>query len=388
MNMEKYDYIIAGAGCAGRSLAVHLMPYLVATGKSLLMIDEDWQEHKGKTWCFWETQPGIFESIVFKKWTKLFFSGFSGKKELDIHPYTYKMIRSVDFYDYTSSVIENSSSVTIVTGKIEQTYSSGQYAYVLLNGRTYAADYVFNSIPAPVKKEDEKYQYFLQHFKGWIIQTDEDIFHPAAATLMDFNTFQKMGTSFFYVLPLSSNKAMVEYTVFSTALLQESEYQLALNKYIRGNLGCKKFDILEEENGVIPMSDHPLPKGTGRIINIGTAGGFTKPSTGYTFRFIQKHCVAMVAQLSNGGHPLVNNSFPRRFAYYDGTLLRLLRHNNIAGKEIFSILFEKSQPHQLLKFLDNETSILQEWNIFKVLPKKKFLKALIERMIAVNWHIS
>ena len=72
--------------------------------------------------------------------------------------------------------------------------------------------------------------WLLQHFKGWYIETKQACFQPDSATLMDFRAEQNRGTAFFYVLPFSATKALVEYTLFSPNLLAENEYDEALKK--------------------------------------------------------------------------------------------------------------------------------------------------------------
>ena len=162
-----------------------------------------------------------------------------------------------------------------------------------------------------------------------------------------------------------------------------ASYTSALKQYIREQLHCGDYEIKEREKGIIPMSDHPIKSQEGRIIYLGTAGGFTKGSTGYTFRFIQKHTAAIVAQLIKTGKPAISAISPGRFATYDATLLYLLSSRRLSGEKIFSTLFKRNKSTQILKFLDNETSLMEEIRIFKTLQKREFALALLNRTIAV-----
>lgn len=379
--MKHFDYIIAGAGCAGRSLAIRLIPYLKAANKRALMVDNVQNKGNDKTWCFWEEHPDIFEPAVYKKWNRLSFAGKFINRELDIHPYQYKMIRATDFYAYTDKQLSQCDHISTIHGNVENLYSEKEQAYVVIDGETFSTDYAFCSIPRIIQKRPERYQYLLQHFEGWVIATDHPIFDPECATLMDFNTSQQAGTSFFYVLPLSSNRALVEYTVFSGQELTTEEYTNALKQYIREQLHCEHYTVLEQEHGVIPMSDHPIKQQQERIIYLGTAGGFTKGSTGYTFRFIQKHTAAIVKQLMNSGDPCISALSAQRFNIYDATLLHLLSSKRLSGEQIFSTMFKKNSARQILKFLDNETSLIEELQIFSTLQKKEFALALLNRTI-------
>jgi len=99
--MEKYDYIITGAGAAGLSLLVHMIHSGKFSEKKILLLDRLPKDKNDRTWCFWETEPGLFEPVVFRKWNQLWFHGPDGQSALhDIHPYQYKLIRGIDFYNY------------------------------------------------------------------------------------------------------------------------------------------------------------------------------------------------------------------------------------------------------------------------------------------------
>ncbi|MEO7120679.1 MAG: lycopene cyclase family protein, partial [Ginsengibacter sp.] len=108
---------------------------------------------------------------------------------------------------------------------------------------------------------------------------------------------------------------------------------------------------------------------------IGTAGGQTKPSTGYTFRFIQKEADKIVEELLSKGQISVVKKINNRFLFYDSTLLHILSKKLLAGKTIFSMLFKKNPATIIFKFLDNETTVAQELKLLNSLPKKIFSKA-------------
>jgi lycopene beta-cyclase len=96
---QQYDYIITGAGCAGLSLAMHLMESKKFGDKKILLIDKTAKNKNDRTWCFWEKGAGLFEPIVHKQWEHLWFYGEAFYKEMAILPYRYKMIRGLDFYN-------------------------------------------------------------------------------------------------------------------------------------------------------------------------------------------------------------------------------------------------------------------------------------------------
>ena len=71
---------------------------------------------------------------------------------------------------------------------------------------------------------------------------------------MDFNCDQKNDVHFFYTLPFSKNKALIETTWLSDLEDQNlMDYDLQLENYIKNNLGIKSYKINFTEKGAIPI---------------------------------------------------------------------------------------------------------------------------------------
>lgn len=350
-------------------------------GKRFLLIDKEPKIRNDRTWCFWEKESGYFESIVYKKWDRLLFRSEKLLLPLDIAPYQYKMIRGIDFYDYCFSKIHRQRDIDIKYGEIS--FERGREIKINDEILPVKGAVVFNSIYLPAQKQENKF-YLLQHFKGWIIETPTTQFDPACGTLMDFNMPQDHGASFVYLLPLTPNMALVEYTLFTKELLQQQEYGLQLRTYINQHLKIASFTIREEEFGIIPMTNAKFKGYQHGMYNIGTAGGQTKASTGYTFRFIQKHAAQIVEDIMLKKHPAKKIDTKRRFHFYDSTLLHILSENKLPGKEIFTQLFQKNSAAKVFKFLDNETTINEELKIISTLPKKQFLTAGIKELLKIR----
>ncbi|HRG94308.1 MAG TPA: lycopene cyclase family protein, partial [Chitinophagaceae bacterium] len=138
--------------------------------------------------------------------------------------------------------------------------------------------------------------------------------------------------------------------------------------------------ITEIENGIIPMTNYRFPAVDGRIIFLGTAGGQTKASSGYTFQFIQKHSARLVNSLIKKGNPFVSRpGGPARYRFYDSVLLHVLKNGLVPGDKVFTDLFKKNKPQRVLRFLDNESSLGDELKIVSSLPTWPFLKAAIRQ---------
>ncbi len=374
-----FDYIITGSGCAGLSLLYRMMHEPFFNEKRILIADKSQKNRNDKTWCFWEKETGLFENIVYHRWKQLDIFGVDFSARFDILPYEYKMIRSFDFYNLIINLAKQKKNIHFRFGEITSIKNENKKGCVVIDDKKFYADYIFNSISFD-QSFYAKYN-LLQHFKGWLIETENDFFLKDVATFMDFRVTQNQGTTFVYLLPVSSKKALVEYTVFSENILHQSEYDEALKNYLTVFFKINKYSVIEEEFGVIPMTDYKFSKGCKSIVNIGTAGGQTKASSGFTFQFIQKHSAKIINALINKKDPIIKeNFFEKRFSLYDAVLLNILQNKKMNGAEIFIQLFKKNNVQRVLRFLDNETDVLQELKIMKTVPSKIFLPAAIKEM--------
>ncbi len=362
-------------GCAGLSLAVQLKKSGLAAGKKILLVDREHKQQNDRTWCFWETAPGPFENIVFRQWNHAWFHSSSFSTLLNLSPYSYKMIRGIDFFQYCLAEISQSPQFDILHGDVQSISNTDDGAVLVINDEKIHSRFLFNSILFEKPEISKEEFYLLQHFKGWVIRTNEPFFNVNEATLMDFRPDQRHGTTFVYVMPLSAREALVEYTLFTETLLDDEDYESALDNYIRDTLGLVHYEVIDKEFGVIPMTNYPFRRRDNNILNIGTAGGRTKASSGYTFRFIQKDTEEIIQELKNNGNISRLNTVSSRFNWYDSVLLNILAHRTLPGDDVFAHLFRKNNPDKILKFLDNETTIAEELRILSTLPQWPFMKA-------------
>ena len=378
-----YDYIIAGSGCAGLSLLYRMLKDPVLNGKKILVLDQAAKNNNDRTWCYWEKGTGLFEEIVTHQWKSLEFKTSDFTKKFDLQEYAYKMIQGIDFYEFILSFSKEFKNVTFEYQSILEIETEGDFAIVKTDGNLYKAKYVFNSTGI-FNPEINVKNSLLQHFQGWVIESEKSVFNPGVGTLMDFSLSQKNGATFMYVLPTSSTEALIEYTLFSEKVLKKEEYEIELRNYIQDVLKIENYKIKHTEYGVIPMSLAKFsrnPNSQKRIINLGTAGGFTKASSGYTFQFIQKNTAEIVCKLNEGKDP--NSALTmrdKRFEWYDRTLLEVMISKKVEGKVIFETMFKKLSPELILKFLGNETSLIEDIQIIKSLPIKPFLIAGMKQM--------
>lgn len=379
---ERFDYIIAGAGAAGLSLAYHLNQ-VGLTDRRILLLDREPKTANDRTWCFWEIGEGAFEALVFRRWERLAFHGEGLSMTLGIAPYRYKMIRGADFYRFMARWLNAQPNIACAYAEVTSVESVGDEAVVhTQDGRAYRGAWAFNSILRDWPARQPAYHYLLQHFLGWVIHTPARAFDPAIATLMDFRVDQASDTRFVYVLPLDAHTALVEYTVFSGELLPRAEYTWQLEAYIRNWLHIADYEKQHEEFGVIPMTDAPFPDRRGeRVINIGTAGGCTKPSTGYTFQRIQRRVRRIAQALKATGRPYVATPpARRRYELFDSALLNVLDKGRERGRRVFTDLFARNPPQRVFRFLDEDTTLLEDMQIMSSVNIPAFLAATADAL--------
>lgn len=374
-----FDYIICGGGCSGLSLAVRLSKSEKLKNKKVLIIEKEIKNSNDRTWCFWEKEENYFEKLLFKKWKEASFIDTYGKLDLHLKPYQYKMIRSTDFYHYCHTEIKKNSNFHFVQEKITS-INADNICTVQTENAVYTSSYLFDSTK-PEFINDTKSHFLLQHFKGVFIETSSDFFDENCATLMDFSIDQGGDCRFFYLLPFSKRKALVEYTIFSEKELdKESEYDTEIEKYLHQKLGTVKYFTQETEKGIIPMTNAPVIQTKSKLhIKIGTAGGLTKASSGYTFLFIQRDSERILKDLENDKMPYTYKP-SKKFMLFDAVLLNILRFKKLEARSIFSGLFRKNKCENVLAFLNNESNIGIDLKIMSSVNKSVFLPAAIQEI--------
>lgn len=379
LNMKQYDYVIAGGGVSGLLLANALVEDGYFSNHRILIIDKQLKNPVKRTWCFWEKDINTFENLVSHRWERIGIGNQNGYLLNSIEPYSYKMLRSDRLFPFLTDKLTAASQIEFADEEVIAIQEQGQRVVITTAKNTYSAGKVFNSTFSLQELETVKKPVLLQHFTGWFIKTAHRAFDSKEATLMDFSVAKNGEARFMYVLPVSETEALVEYTLFSKAVLPQQNYENALRLYLE-QTGITEYTVTETEFGCIPMTAHNFfEKNTDHILHIGTAGGFTRPGSGYTFKSIEEKIPVIIAALKTE-QPLNTLFKPDRFLKYDAILLEVLAAESHRGAEVFQTLFEKNNTLQVLKFLDGKTTIAEEIGIINTLPKWPFIKALLRTL--------
>ncbi|MCL6261303.1 lycopene cyclase family protein [Aquiflexum sp. TKW24L] len=378
--MVTYDYIITGLGCAGLSLIYYLLDSPLKD-KKILLIDNSSKTENDRTWCYWAEKP--FEihpknsPLIFWDTIKIAESKESVSAYLEDLKYFH--IKSSDFYKEVIDKIKKHPNVSFLKDSVEQIQSSGKSIVQVKtsNSGIFRSELLFNSIPMSSYLNESP--ILKQVFVGWNVSSNQESFDPSAVSLMHFVSDQKRKTDFFYILPYTAKHALIEYTLYTKNEIDMKVMESKLSEYLENELGLTDYQIHFKESGSIPMSTLGFPPPTDpNIIHLGTLAGCSKPSTGYTFYDIQKHCRSIVSELSFTGK--VSSRIwdrKKRFGFYDNIILNIAVKWPASLPDIFRKMFAKNQAKLVLKFLHEETSLWEEIKLLSRMNYSVFIKSLL-----------
>ncbi len=375
---NKYDYIICGGGASGLLLSNALISDSFFDDKKILIIEKEAKVDNDKTLGFWDSKESILDEVVYKEWEYAEFKDSEFHNSFRLNPFKYKMIKSSKFYSHLGEKISNADNFTYLKAHIENIDQENKI--VKTDNGVFQSSIIFSSIYDDKGVKFNKYPLLKQHFIGWTIETKDQSFDDNKITFMDFSVDQKNEIRFMYILPFSKNKALVEYTLFSSSVIDDKEYESEIKNYLKQN-HITNYTILDKEKGLIPMTCYPFfEKNTDSFFKIGTAGGWTKPSTGYTVKnSLEK--IDLILNYLKKGKPLSKISFKNKFWYYDLLFLDVLIESKGNGSKVFSDLFRNNDPIKIFKFLDEKTSFQEELSIFLSVNVMTFVRSLFKRIL-------
>ena len=386
MKQNYFDFIICGGGASGLLLLKALREDSFFNNRSILLIEKENKNKNDRTWSYWESLDGPFDSMVTKKWSEAQFCSHNLNFEFDLDPFQYKMLRSAVVYRKILDKYITAKNTTFLKAEVKDIVSKKNLTEIITSDGKFQSEKVFSSIFEPKSMMNQKkYPVLQQHFVGWFIKTKNASFDPRKILFMDFDIPQFQETRFLYVLPIDESNALVEYTLFSENLLHFDDYETGIVDYLNSK-GITEFEITEKEKGNIPMTCFPFEQfNTQNLLHIGTAGGWTKATTGFTFMNTRRNIRRLIPYLKAGDN-LNDFKISNRFRFYDLLFLDVLKKYNSHGSGLFSSMFKNNPPVRIFRFLDEKTNYLEELKIltsFSFIQITWFLKALINRIFKI-----
>lgn len=374
--MEKFDYIIVGAGCSGLSLAYEMNVKNLFNDKTCAIIDKRKEFNRDKIWSYWNIYEHSFYDCLINKWDKFCVKKNQNEIILDCENFQYQSIDSQKFYKKILDNLNSNKNIKLILNKsVDKIYENKDEAIVQCSDEIFRTDIIFNSsLDNKTTKESE----LFQHFYGCEVVFDENVNLPEYPIIMDFNCNQDSWVHFFYTLPMGKNKIFIENTWISNEKSFAFERYIAeINYYIQNNLNYKKkYKTNYSEIGSIPMFHFKNNMKYKKIINIGTAGNLTRKSTGYTFLNIQKSVKQIAINISKKQN-IKESSVSLKYNYLDDIFIKVLLEKKGSMHEVFFDLFKKNKTKDIVKFLSNTSNWFEDLKIILSMPKLIFIKKLL-----------
>ena len=177
-------------------------------------------------------------------------------------------------------------------------------------------------------------------------------------------------------MPFTKKKALIETTWISKNDNSSlKDYESQIKNYIKNRphwqFGSYKINFKEE--GAIPLF-YPHEKKERNKINIGTAGGMTRLSTGYTFLNIQEHSKYIRVNIENI-EKAKKYKLKNKYKVLDKIFLKVLEKNPEKMPDVFYKIFDRNTDNAI-KFLSNRSSFVEDMSVILKMPKWVFIKAL------------
>ncbi len=386
------DFVILGAGCSGLSLAVHLARAGLGE-RRLTIVDRRTEFTRDRTWCFWNACPHPFEPAVSHSWPKWEVRTATRSVTRGSDGLAYQHLPGDNFYAQALKELRDHPSVDLRLGVEAGAVEEREDRVVIATGgEPLHARMAFDSRPpgagASLAADGSASRgdiHLLQHFRGYFVRSTNASFDPGLATLMDFGVDQTRGIHFMYVLPFAPDHALVETTYFTPTTFGEDVYAANLQRYLDDRIGAGKWDVVDREHGVIPMSTREYEARPGRRwCRIGVAAGLARPSTGYAFLAIQRFTERLAYRLAATRAP-EQVTLPEvrraRTLFLDRVYLSYLARFPDRAPEIMLRLFEATPARVLVRFLSETGSVADDLRVMRAMPSSLAVEAYKSRRV-------
>jgi len=354
-------YVIVGAGCAGLSLAWHLLD-AGTDPRELIVIDARIGYTRDRTWCFFDVEPHPFEALITHRWDRWRVRAGGDWIERSAPRTSYAYLPADAFYRAVLARLDEAGVDLRLGVEVGSVTSGDRDALVQTSQGPIRAEAVFDSRP-PVGRDPSEVS-LLQHFTGWEVRCEAPRFDPDVATLMDFPLERDQGLHFYYELPFDRHTALIEATWFDDGPIDPAAHRAALERRLEG----VRFEVRHTETGVIPMTSTPFERRIGRVYPIGLAGGMAKPSTGYAFLAIQRYSAALAARLAREPLPEPPELRSWLTRAQDHVFLSYLARHPDEAHEVIIGLFERVDPGRLARFLNDRVTPAESLRVMLATP--------------------
>jgi lycopene beta-cyclase len=370
----KNELLILGGGCAGLSLARRLSA-LGTRCPQTLILETRRTYTDDRTWCFWSEPAAQLTHLVSHRWTQISVAAKGELATVDCASFPYAMIPSAAFYEDSLALIAAASQLKLELGAsvLTEPQKVGNEWHVETSAGTRSGKIVIDTRP-PTRRQALLWQSFIGHE----IESATPIFQPEIAELMHFATGHDGQILFFYLLPFSPNRALLEVTVFAAEPLGPEDLQPEMQAFLARRLPTTKYLIRRSEHGALPMGTPHRPiQPDPSHLTVGLFSGGARPSSGYAFQRIQRWAAECANALGKGLQPLPHRRDPLPLRAMDRLFLYVLRRCPEIGPELFLALFQKVDIARLVRFMSDQATLADCTAVVSALPSGPFLREIL-----------
>lgn len=352
--MVVWDHAFAGGGLSACCLALRLTRDRLG---SVLLIDDGAQPPR--TFAFWTDRRLEVEELVEHEWRALRVADAGRTVVRPLGDWRYVIVRGDALRAHAHAAVIAAGG-RVLTGHVDAVEDGADAATVVVDGVRHAALQVYDSRPP-----EDPIPGMRQTFHGGWIETDDDRFDPAVATLMDFQAPQEPGgVRFFHVLPVTPRRALV-----TGVTIAADPRTVDVDRYLREQLHLDRWRWLAHEGGQTPMTADVFPRRRGaRVVTLGIPGGLLKASTGYAFTRVELDSERIARSLASPAGLRVETPSRWLWRWLDAVWLRWLAHRGPRASRVFVALFDRVPIDRVLRFLDERATLREVGEIVWALP--------------------
>ena len=375
------DLLILGGGCAGLSLAMQLTRFEKHMPTTLIL-EQRARYENDRTWCFWGNEKTPFAALSAHQWRAVSVAKADQVVRVECADAAYQMLAAEQFYSAAATALSKAPGIQLQMDSpvlSEPQLKDGRWHFQTPKGAFSAAMVVDTRPAAPVSNDAA---LMWQSFYGQEIDCSQPVFEPGCAELMSFSSARPDCVAFTYVLPTSSTRALVEFTVFAvkpqSAHALSADLASAIEQRVKGAV----FSVLRSEQGVLPMGLTPALTALGghdhasTYVRVGLFAGAARPATGYAFQRIQRWATDCAARIAGGGSPVAHAKDPWLLAWMDSLFLRVIQRQPQLAPHMFMDIFSHVDSQRVIRFLSDQGRLSDYAAIVLALPFRPFLRQL------------
>ncbi|MCH8474225.1 MAG: hypothetical protein LAT55_03250 [Opitutales bacterium] len=335
---------------------------------------------KNHRWCTWWPANAPLPRGTSAQWNAYFFRHQGNWQKRELNNWRYIHIESGQFYKTSLKDWEKSAQVEILWGESAEgsVHREENLQHVELSNRELIAPRVIDTRYRTDLTPSEAFSRktgWWQSFYGQIIPGNHSPIDGGFG-LMDFDLPEREGFAFGYILPLSENQTLFEYTAFHREAKSLNHMKAQLATYLGENISATS-NPAQEEYGWLPMSSD-LSRATDLpgLWQGGLRSNGARPATGYAY-YRNRQRAQQISQAILRDQILPASPRQTSSDWLDPIFLETLVDQPALTKHSMLTLMKQLQGDEMAAFLTDQPSPLTLAKVLWTLPKIPFLAGVM-----------